>query len=434
MGAKVHLRWKAWYGDEELTLNFPLGWRIQVAQMHDAPSAGEAEIEKAFSNPVGSAPVEELASGKKSVAIAVDDLTRPTPAHQLLPPLLKRLKLAGIADRDVTIIAAVGAHRPMTRPDFVKKCGKWVVNTFFACNHNPYDSLLCIGRTGRGPITVNRIFAEADIKIGVGTVCPHGEAGFSGGAKIVLPGVAGIESLECNHRPTVEANGDKTALLGNVEANETRQDMEEFAAKVGLDFIVNVVINSRRDIADVFTGHPVLAHRAAVTRARQVYATELPEMSFDAVVVNAYPKDTELLQATNALNVLVEREILKPGGTIVLVAACSEGRGYHALYDFGMRLYSPVHKLPKYKKLFRVYNFVIFSNGVRRPDLRGLFPNEIVLTSSWQEVLGKIRFKKVSTSVLVFPCASIQLPSQKRFQSACKLGFNGSARAYGPSL
>lgn len=411
----VRMLWKAWYGDEELVLQFPERWKVHVAAIDDSPAMSDEAIESAFDNTIGSRPIAEIAKAKRTVAIAVDDLSRPTQAYRLLPPILRRLGQAGIGEEDIIIIAAVGAHRPMTRADFVKKIGEDAVSRVLTLSHNPYENLVCMGETRRGKVMVNRFFAEAELKIGVGCVCPHDLAGFSGGAKIVLPGVAGIETLEANHRPASVGEGDRTAGVGVVDGNETRKDMEEFARKIGLHLIVNVVVNSSRGVAGLFVGDVIQAHRAAVALAREAYATELPREPVDIVVLNAYPKDGELNQSASAFNILGSsgnHQVLKEGGTILIVTACSEGRGIHGLYERGMRLYTPLEENPKLKKWLSNYRTIVFSPNLSIHDLREWYPEETVLAKSWPEAMRELRCDHSTPSVAVFPCSTLQLPSR----------------------
>jgi hypothetical protein len=165
----------------------------------------------------------------------------------------------------------------------------------------------------------------------VGSVLPHPYAGFGGGAKIVLPGVSGIDTLEVNHRPVV--TGARPGL-NDVETNTARAQMEEIALQVGLEAVVHVVTDARRRTVGVRFGHPVAARRAAVDLARCVYATRPPPELTDVVVLNACPKDGELLQVGNAFNVLRSSPVpvVRPGGVIVVTAACPLGRGWHPLH------------------------------------------------------------------------------------------------------
>ncbi len=411
----VRMLWKAWYGDEVVKLSFPKRWDVEVVRMHDAPGLDDAAIEAAFDRPIGTKPIEELVTGCKTVVIAADDISRPTKAARLLRPLLARLRRGGIDEENITLIAALGAHRPMTRPEFVAKYGEDVVDAVLTMNHYPFDNLVDAGQTMTGTAMVNRIFYEADVKIGVGTVFPHGHCGFSGGAKIVLPGVAGIDTIRANHYAVSRGEGDATGGIGVVEGNATRLDMEAFARRIGLTAIVNAVVNSERETAGVFVGDVVDAHRAAVDLARRTYATRMPNRRFDVAILNAYPKDTELIQSPNAFNAFGnngESRALNDGGTAVVMTASTEGRGLHYLYDRGMSLYTPAHEFPAHRALFDHYHTIVFSPNLSDRELYEIYPPQTRLARTWDDVIGMLGELHEAPSVAVFPFAAMQFPTE----------------------
>ena len=281
-----------------------------------------------------------------------------------------------------------------------------LVRRYSVANHHPYEDLVDLGTSRRGiPIHVNRRFVEADLKLAIGSVVPHPYAGFGGGAKIVLPGVSGIATLEANHRPAV--TGVKGGL-NNVENNTAREEMEEIALRVGLEAIVNVVTDDRRRTVGLFYGHPVAAHRAAVALARQVYATAPPLADPDVVILNAYPKDTEMLQVGNVFNVLrsVPQMPIRPGGVVVVTAACSLGRGYHSLHGPGMRLY----RTPVERSYLEGRPVVVHSPAVGIADARVSFWDGYAVEPSWPGVLRRLRERIGERArVAVFPTAPLQL-------------------------
>jgi nickel-dependent lactate racemase len=282
---RFSLRWMAWYGDSEVTFDVPDDWDLTISHIADGEDIGNEGIQMAFETPIGSAPLRELARGKRRAAIAVDDISRPTQASRLLPRIITELEEGGVERKNMKVVMATGAHRPMHRFDLIKKLGEKVYYTMDIHHHHPFENIVDLGFSSRGtPIHINRLFMEADIKIGVGCIVPHSYAGFGGGGKIVLPGLAGIDTLEKNHLPAVTG---LKAGLNLIEGNENRADIEEVARTVGLDLIVNVVVNSRRGIAGCFVGDPVEAHRAGVERARTIYRTTVPEEEFDLVILNA---------------------------------------------------------------------------------------------------------------------------------------------------
>ncbi len=398
--------WRAWYGDDSLSLSFPSSWRVQVFWPVDAPDIGQDGIERAFENPIEAPPIKEIARGKRWVSIAVDDISRPAPAARLMPPLIRQLERAGVNLDRVRVVLGTGTHRPMVKEDIVKKIGQAAADRLDVHNNHPYDNVVDLGTSARGtPVHICRLFAEADLKIGVGSITPHGGPGFGGGAKVVIPGVAGIETIAAIHQP----GRLQTALL-DVEHNEMRAEIEQMAReKVGVDYIVNVVINSRREVAGLFVGDMVSAHRAGVQLARQVYATRMPAQPVDIAICNAYPKDTDFLQNGMALNVLHSspRPVVKAGGTVVIITASPEGRGYHGLYGPGMR-YDPLRGREDGQRPpspMRGAQVIYFSPALTVADARGA-----ILFRRWEDVIEHLATQYGDGStVAVFPCGSIQV-------------------------
>jgi nickel-dependent lactate racemase len=334
----------------------------------------------------------------------VDDLSRPTPAWRLLPLILEELAAGGLAPERVRIIMGVAGHRPMMREDCIKKLGRGIVDQMEVRNHCPFENLAYLGTTSFGtPVHLNRDFMSADLKLCVGSINPHGMPGFGGGGKLVLPGVAGIESLYQNHRGDNGLRGG----LNNVETNERRADLEEAARMAKLDAVVNVVVNSRRGIAGLFIGDLVEAHRAGVALARRIYATPVPA-GWDVGFFNAYPKDNELVQAAMGFNIWgsAPEPIVHERGTVVLCTAASEGAGFHALYGPGMRLGRDRNMAAD----FASRELLIFSPGINRHDLPPATRAATTLCRTWDEVIVALRDRHgPGTRAAVFPCGALQL-------------------------
>ena len=222
----------------------------------------------------------------------------------------------------------------------------------------------------------------------------------------MVPGLAGIDTLQANHQPAV------TGISGGL-ANpdvDARRDVEEIALKAGLDFSCNVVVNSRREIAGLFCGHPVSAHRAAARFATDIYATAAPGAPYDVVCLNAYPKDGELLQVGNALNCYrtSSAPLLKRDGTLVITACCQLGRGYHSLHGPGMRL----HRAPTAKPYLDGREVVFFSPHLNERDFRVSFAPEYRLFTSWEALGAYLDAKHHDpVSIGVFPTAPLQILS-----------------------
>jgi lactate racemase len=400
---QIKMRWCAWHGDSLLAIDFPGHYAVSVHPPRDGADIGDEGIRHAFAAPIASAPLAALARGRRSAVVAVDDIARPTPAARLIPAILDELRAGGLPDAGIRFVMALGCHRAMTRAEMARKLGEGVVRTYEVLNHTPYERLVRVGETSRGtPVDVNGVFAEADLRIGVGQISPHGGPGWSGGGKVVIPGVAGIETITTNHKPGRLARG-----LLRIDGNEWRADLEEAARMAGLDFVVNAVVNSSRGLAGLFTGDPVAAHRAGVSRAREVMATHLPAGPVDVGVFNQYPKDTEFMHLGHALHVLnsAPRPIIRPGGTLFILSASSDGFGFHTLEAPGMR-HGPTGPAP----VFAPYRVIVMCPTINRAQLPPSLPAETRLVSDWPGVLAALAADHPQGGqVAVFPCGAIQI-------------------------
>jgi nickel-dependent lactate racemase len=406
----IELPWGAWYGDERLTIGFPDDWIVQTQGPKAGPPLTSQAFEQAFSHPVESRCISELERGAKTAAIAVEDLTRPTPVALLLPTILSQLEEAGVNRERVSIIMALGAHRPMTWDDLVKKLGEPVVRSLNVFNHFAYENVVNLGRSSRGtPVWINRHFMEADLRIGVGTIQPHGLAGYGGGAKIVTPGLAGIDTIEGNHRTGITIPYLK---LGSVTDNEFRAEMEEIASMAGLHLVVNAVVDGWRRIIGLFVGDFVAAHSQGAKLAAKVYGTEVP-WTADIGVFNTYPKDQTLMSITGSLGVVFSttKEVVREGGTVVLMCAASEGEGFHALSGTAMRIPKEKYMAHLVEGFLGSRKVIVFSPRANRKSLGNLFfPPDTVLCHRWSDVLSALqRIHPGRARVLVFPHASIQM-------------------------
>jgi nickel-dependent lactate racemase len=409
----VTIPWGCWRGNKSLPLTFPQNWKVSVAAMADRPDVGQAEIRRAFANPIGQETIRRLAEGAKTAAIAVDDLTRPTQAYRFLPFIVEELHQGGIQDENIKIIMAIGCHRPLMKADQEKKLGKKMANRFPVYNHHPYENLVNVGTTSRGtPVIIDRYFVESDVKIGVGFITPHPTAGFGGGGKIVIPGLGSMETIEKNHSPAFKGKIGGTGFSQgyDLNKNELRQDMEEGARMAGLNTIVNSVGTSSGKTAGVFVGDLVHAHRAAVELARNVYTTE-SSTDADIGIFNAFPEDTELVQAQKALNVWtgnLGRRLVREGGKVVIVTASSQGLGFHSLADRGMRLYWKVDERKAAAEIFRGRKVIVFSPNCSRADLLERYPESTVLCNTWEAVREELKDGGSGQSVTIFPNGSLQ--------------------------
>lgn len=274
----------------------------------------------AIENPIGCATIEELARGKRTALIISDDYTRQTPVDVIIPILEQKLRVAGI--ERIRILVALGTHRAMTEQEKLARFGADVCARFEIIDHeyaNP-DALVDMGTTARGThFLVNRLALEADLVIGLGQIAPHRIAGYSGGSKIVLPGICGAEGIAHTHWIGGTEDGEK--MLGFAE-NPVRDEMNACAAMAGLRFIVNAICDPEGRLIGMVAGDVVQAHLAGCELAREVFGVSVPEQA-DIVIADSFPKDIELWQAAKAL--YAADLMVKPGGVVILVSPCVEG-------------------------------------------------------------------------------------------------------------
>ncbi len=403
---EVNIPWAAWFGDYPLTLNFPEHWDVHVCAMRDAPGLSAEEMRAALQNTIATPPLREMLQGCKTVAIAVDDLSRPTPTYMLLPFLLEELFAGGIQKENITFVISLGSHTALTQSDLEKKLGREIVAQYRVLNHDCHGDLVDLGvNVGKVPVRLNAAFMAADFKILLGSVVPHAFAGFSGGAKMVLPGLSNIESIEWTHKAVMMGLRGKA---GTLEGNRFRAEFERVARHAGVQLSINVVVNSKREIAGVFAGDLEAAHRAGANFAREVYATALPDEPFDIVILNAYPKDDELLQAENAFmfHHTAPPNYLKEDGVIVVASACSLGMGHHGLFGVNQRLY----RKPSPKGFLGNRQLVAFMPGVTSEEFYEVYWEGYSHFREWEEMLAFLHKRYPNGArVGMLPWGSIQI-------------------------
>lgn len=311
------------YGKETVEVSVPENQLIGVYSPKDIPPVADirAEVRRALANPIASPSLRELVRGKKNVVFVADDNTRLTPTDQLIPILLDECNAAGVADDQITVIIALGTHRFMTEEEILAKFGEETVRRVRIKNH-PYKELAALVDLGvtdnGGRILINKDVVEADFKIGIGSIVPHHIPGYAGGAKIVQPGVSGEETTAYTHLLSVRA---PRSYLGVLE-NPVRADLDIMARKVGLNTILNTVLNRHGQVVEAFFGDVEQAFRVGVKRAAQVYEVAIPEEA-DIVLSSSHPCDIEFWQAHKTL--YPSDLAVKAGGIVIIVTPCYEG-------------------------------------------------------------------------------------------------------------
>lgn len=282
----------------------------------------EAAVEYALEHPIAAESLEELAAGKKDVVIITSDITRPVPSYQILPAVINCLHKAGVKNEEITVILALGSHRKHTEAEKQKLVGDTIYQMVSVRDSADYD-FIHMGTTQKGtPVDICRKVAEADFKICLGNIEYHYFAGYSGGAKAIMPGVSTFEAIQANHKHMV----DEKSKVGFLDGNPVREDIEEAAGICGCDYIVNVVLDEHKKIVYAAAGDVTKAHRAGCNFLDSLYRKEIKQKA-DIVLVSqgGAPKDMNLYQTQKALD--NARHAVKEGGTIILVGSCREGLG-----------------------------------------------------------------------------------------------------------
>ena len=327
------------YGKTGLDVTLPddrlIAPPLAIKPADPLPDAG-ATLEAALENPIGAKPLAELARGKKTACIAICDITRPVPNKLILPALVRTLEAAGMPRSGITILIATGLHRPNEGEELVELVGEEIARTYRCENHRgkvkeEHDYL---GTTPNGvPAWIDNRYTRAELKITTGLIEPHLMAGYSGGRKLICPGIAALETVKVWHGPKFLEH--PKADCGILEGNPVHEENTRIALMAGCDFIVNVCIDGKRRVTGLWAGDMIQAWETGVRFCREVVKSSVPQLC-DVVVTSCagYPLDTTWYQAVKGLTGALP--IVKQGGTIVLAASLTEGLGspeFRALLD-----------------------------------------------------------------------------------------------------
>jgi lactate racemase len=317
------------FGKSGISVPLPDGPRYEVIESRTASRLEDrdAALNHALDHPVAGPSLRDLAAGKKTAAISVCDITRPAPNRITLPPLLRRLHEAGIPVEGVTILIATGLHRIAT-PDEIKTIvGPEIAATYRIVNHNAcaLEEHRSLGSTRRGTaVYIDKRFLDADLHITLGFIEQHLMLGFSGGRKLVAPGLAAQETIKVIHSPRFMR--EPLATEGSIDENPLHEELLEIARMARHDFILDVTLTQDREISGVFAGSPVAAHAAGVDFLRHTSLEKLSGLA-DVVITSAagYPLDLTFYQTIKGIT--AAQHIVKPGGRILILGECPEGVG-----------------------------------------------------------------------------------------------------------
>lgn len=426
------------YGRSQLTFEVPEAAIAFRGEMTRLPPLDDLEqiLCAALDNPIGTPPLKELARGKKNIVFLIEDATRSTPLAQIMPIVTNYLNAHGVSDEVMSFLTAPGTHRIMTDREIEEKIGSEMVRRFRVYQHDATvaEEIADLGsitlktegsESGeyRIPVHVNRRALSADLLIGLGNIVPHSDAGFSGGAKILQPGVCDFVTTAATH---ATAGLCPDIPLGRVEGNPCREGIEAVARKVGLPFILNVVQNYEGDIAGVFAGDFIKAHRAGVALSRISFEVNVPEPA-DIVVVSSSPADIDYWQAGKGRNSAYFA--VKEGGVIIFVAPCYEGLA-HNHPRFREWLARPLAEVQKRLRaldpedieadvvsaVLAIYNnrarnkarIFFVGEGLTEEDLRAL---KYTRYATVQEALDEAFRLKPDATVGILPKGGISLPT-----------------------
>lgn len=312
------------FGSGVQTVEVPERNLLGVLTANEVPKGltNEAEVLRALEHPIGTPRLGEIVCPGEKIAIVTSDITRPCPTWRIMPALLDELYAAGCRREDIALVFALGSHRHHTPEEQRKLAGERAWAEIRCVDGDPSDCVH-MGATNCGtPVDITRIVAEADRRICLGNIEYHYFAGYSGGAKAIMPGCSTREAIQSNHRMMVR----EEAHAGNLDSNPLRQDLEQAAAICGVDFIVNVVLDEHKQIVRAVAGDLVEAHREGCKFLDQMYLKKIDRRA-DIVLVSqgGAPKDLNLYQTQKALD--NAKHAVKPGGTIILIGSCREGLG-----------------------------------------------------------------------------------------------------------
>jgi len=315
------------YGRQGLDVDVPDNAHVLLPERLPPLADPLEAIRQALRQPIGCPPLAELVRPEDTVAIAFSDITRPTPSHIMLPAILDALTGVGVRRENVALVNGTGMHRPNTREELIGMLGEEIVDGYRIVQHDAKDRRqhALVGRNDRGAeIWVNRDYLEASVRILTGFVEPHIFAGYSGGAKALLPGIAGAETIMSNHSGPMLAH--PKATWCQTKGNPVFEEMRAVALATRPAFLLNVTLNERKEITGVFAGDLVSAHDAGIAFAERAYLRRVPQR-YDIVLSTnmGYPADINLYQSIKGMSVAAQG--VKEGGVVVLAAECAEGMG-----------------------------------------------------------------------------------------------------------
>jgi nickel-dependent lactate racemase len=378
---------RLWYDNKERELAFPDAWEVDNLTSPGFEKAGltAEQIKERIENPIEGPTLTELAKEKQQAVIVFDDMTRPTPVKEIAPHILEILHRAGMKKDQIRFLWALGSHGTYDMIATRKKLGGEIVENYAVYNHDAFQNTVRVGRTPKGvELWFNKGFMACDLKIGIGGITAHVHAGFGGGAKLILPGVAGIESINQFHNQYYRDQS-RTGL-GNFDQNIMREECDAAGDLAGLNFKVDCLVNRRGEVAGMYAGSFRATHAAGAKEGAEHYGIETSG-GYDIAVSNSYGKANE-----SSISRRLAIAILKPGdgGTGVIISDAPEGQVPHYVFrswgtDYGGRHFNA---LPK-GFIHAFMKKLIVLNPHPTPTCLDWIghPDEVTVVKTWPEVL-----------------------------------------------
>jgi len=383
----------AWQGFESVDIELPDNWDVEYYGIpgDNEPVLTKEKLKEKINSPYGSKTIYELARNANEVCVVFDDISRGTPVRPMAEIVLEELKGAGVKDENIRFICALGTHGAHNRADFVNKLGKDICDHYPIYNHNCYENNVFIGKNSKGhDVCCNQEMMSCDLRIGIGAITPHPFNGFGGGAKIIFPGMASIDTIANNHKTAVddirERKINAVANMGDIKIDKMRKENEEMGRMVGQFFKIDCLYNTKLEIVDLYAGDIVEEYYAAIPAAQKLYA--MPRFDDkDIVITNANAKANEAQIAITVASLAVN----KKGGDIVIVNRTKMGQCTHYLFgEFGKNAGGRMHgRLPRVRPWVNRYIFWM------EPDLGSRHwygdTDKQFFVDSWQEVIDLLK-------------------------------------------
>lgn len=390
---KVQLSQNNWQGFEPVEIELPDEWDVAYYGVpgDDLPAMTKEQLREKINSPYGAETIYEQAKKAKEVCIVFDDISRGTPVKPIAEIVVEELKRAGIKDENIRFICALGTHGAHNRIDFVNKLGADICDHYPVYNHNCYENNVCIGKTAKGyDVCCNAEMMACDLRIGIGAITPHPFNGFGGGAKIVFPGMASIETIAANHKVAVDdvraRKINAVANMGDISVDGMRKEIEEMAGMMGQFFKIDCIINTKLEIVDLYAGDMIKEYYAAVPAAQKLYAMPRFEDK-DIIITNANAKANEAQIAIGLASLVVNKE----GGDIVIVNRTHMGQCTHYLFgEFGKNAGGRMHgRLPKLRPWVNNYIFWMEPDFGSRHWYGDI--DKQIYVNTWQEVIDLLK-------------------------------------------